>query len=337
MDFGRLLSRSFEITRKYRALWLFGVLLALFGEGSSGGGNFGNFGNFGGGGGNGRGSSGGAFPTIPGQVWEIIAIVIAALVCFLIIWIILSIVLRFVSRGALIGSVQELEAAGTTPTVRRGFGIGGSRFWQLLGIALTINIPLFIVSIAILLVAALPALSVVLPLINAGRSPQQIGGVLVGSILGSVLLLCCAGIFLWIVALVIRPFYEFFMRECVIQKRGVFDSIREGYRIVRANLGNVAILYILIIGIGIAYGIAMIFVGVLLIGIPTGIAIVVGLAMKEVLPAVIVGIVIGIPMLLIILFISGLYQTFESTMWTEGYLAITAPKVPAVTESAAAT
>ena len=27
--------------------------------------------------------------------------------------------------------------------------------------------------------------------------------------------------------------------------------------------------------------------------------------------------------------ISGLYQVFESTVWTEGYLAITAPKTPA--------
>ncbi len=335
MDYGRLLSRSFEITRKYRALWLFGFLLALFG-GSGGGGNFGNLGNFGGGGGGGRGSGSNTFPTITTAVWETIAIIIAAVACFLLIWIILSIVLRFVSRGALIGLVQELESSETTPTVRRGFSIGGSRFWPLLGIALTINIPLFILSIAILLVAALPVLSTVLPMISAGRSPEQVGSVLVGGILGSVLLLCCAGIFLWVVALVIQPFYEFFMRECVIQKRGVFDSIREGYRQVRANLGNVAILYILNIGLGIGYGIVMIFVSLLLLGIPAGIAVVVGLATKDVLPAVIVGIVIGIPMLLILLFINGLYQTFESTLWTEGYLAITAPRTPAAVEAPAA-
>ena len=344
MDYGRLLSRSFEITRKYRALWLFGILLAIFGGSGGGSGNFGNFGNFGGGGGSGRGGGNGTLPTIPGPVWEIVAIVIAALVCILIIWIILSIVLRFISRGALIGLVQELEAAGTTPTVRRGFSIGRSRLWQLLGIALTINIPLFIVLIAILLVAALPALSAILPLISAGRSPQQIGGVLVGSILGSVLLLCCAGIFLWIVALVIRPFYEFFMRECVIQKRGVFDSIREGYRQVRANLGNVAILYILIIGISIGYAILMIPIVLVLVGIALGTGIAVGFAagatagsFSPIVPAIIVGAIVAIPVLLVILFISGLYQVFESTLWTEGYLAITAPKAPAVTESAAAT
>ncbi len=334
MDYGRLLTRSFEITRKYRALWLFGILLALFG-GGGGGGNF-NFGNFGRGG-SGRGGDNGTFPTLPSGLWEAVAIFVFALICVLLIWIVLSIVLRFVSRGALIGLVQELEASGTTPTVRRGFSIGGNRFWQLLGIALTINIPLFIISLAIILVAVLPLLAAILPLISAGRSAEQIGGALVGGIFGSVLLICCAALFLWALALVIRPFYEFFMRECVINKRGVFDSIREGYRAVRANLGNVAILYILIIGVGLGYGLVMIIVSLILIGIPVAVAVAVGIVANSATPAIIIGLVIGIPMLLVILFISGLYQTFESTLWTEGYLAITAPKTPAAAESVAAT
>jgi hypothetical protein len=328
VDYGKLLSRSFEITRKYRALWLFGVLLAIFG----GGGNSGNVSNLVslGRDGGGRGSGSGALPTLPSSFWEVVAIFVFALVCLLLVWIILSIVLRFVSRGALIGLVQELEAVGATPTVRRGFSIGGSRFWQLLGIALTINVPLLIVSLATLVVTVLPAISAIVPMIAARRSPEQIGGALVGGILGSVLLLCCAGIFLWIVTLVLRPFYEFFVRECVIQRRGVFDSIREGYRLVRANLGNVAMLYLLIIGIGIGYGMGMFVVGLILIGIPVAVGVAVGAIANSVGAGIVVGLVIGLPMLLILLFISGLYQVFESTLWTEGYLAITAPKTPGV-------
>lgn len=336
MDYGKLLSRSFEITRKYRALWLFGILLALFG--GSGGGNFGNLGNFGGG--NGSGGTGGAgdFPQLSAGFGQAIGIIILAVACIVVIWIVLSIILRFVSRGALIGLVQELEANAATPTVRRGFSIGGGRFWQLLGIALTINIPLFIVSLALLVLAALPALAAIIPMINAGRSADEIGGMLVGSILGSVLLLCCVGILLWVVALILRPFYEFFVRECVIQKRGVFDSIREGYRIVRANLGNVAVLYILIIGIGIGYAILMFVIGLVLVGIALAAGVAAGFAgaatagsaSQAIVPGIIVGMIVGIPMLLILLFISGLYQTFESTLWTEGYLAIIAPKTPGV-------
>ena len=340
MDYGKLLSRSFEITRKYRALWLFGILLALFG---GGGGNLNfNFGNFGGGGGGGRGGTGG-LPTIPPEVWQTIAVVVFALLCIALVWIVLSIVLRFVSRAALIGLVQELEADATTPTVRRGFSIGRGRFWQLLGIALTINIPLFIVSLALVLLAALPALAATIPLLNARRPAGEIGGMLVGSILGSVLLLCCVVLFLFVVGLVIRPFYEFFMRECVIQKRGVFDSIREGYRIVRANLGNVAILYILIIGIGIGFALLMIPVVLVLVGIALAAGLVAGFAAagtaglttQAIVPAIIVGAIVAIPVFLVILFISGLYHAFESTLWTEGYLAITAAKTPETATSTA--
>ena len=328
MDYGKLLSRSFELTRKYRVLWLFGILLALFGGGGGSSGNLGNVADFG----NGRGGTGGigGAPQLPTWFAQAVVTIIIALACIGIVWIVLAIILRFVSRGALIGLVQEFEANATTPTMGRGFSIGGSRFWQMLGIALTINIPLFIVSLALILLAALPALAAIIPMLGAGRSAGEIGGMLVGAILGSILLFCCVGIFLWVVGLVIRPFYEFFLRECVIQKRGVFDSIREGYRTVRANVGNVAILYILIIGSGIGYGLVMFVVSLILIGIPVAIAIAIGVAAHSAIPAILVGVIIGIPMLLVILFISGLYQTFESTLWTEGYLAILAPKTPGV-------
>ncbi|MCL4488066.1 MAG: hypothetical protein M1570_08055 [Chloroflexi bacterium] len=42
------------------------------------------------------------------------------------------------------------------------------------------------------------------------------------------------------------------------------------------------------------------------------------------------GILFGIPTLIILAFIAGLYQAFESTVWTEGYLAATALPTPAV-------
>ena len=32
MDYGKILTHSFEVVRRHRALWLFGILLALFGN-----------------------------------------------------------------------------------------------------------------------------------------------------------------------------------------------------------------------------------------------------------------------------------------------------------------
>ncbi|MCI0477860.1 MAG: hypothetical protein L0Y55_16585, partial [Anaerolineales bacterium] len=158
MDYGKILKRAFEITRASRALWLFGVLLALFGGGSGGGGSF-NFPS--GGGSSGRGTGRGDLPTMPAissETGQLIMILIGVLACFFLVWLALSIILRFVSRGALIGLVQELEQDQTVPTIKRGFSIGAERFWKLLGIALVINIPLALISIALILLAALPIL-----------------------------------------------------------------------------------------------------------------------------------------------------------------------------------
>ncbi len=141
----------------------------------------------------------------------------------------------------------------------------------------------------------------------------------------SIGLICCAVLCLIVVTLIIRPFFEFIVRICVIEKRGVFDSIREGFRMVRANRGNVAILYLLIIGVGIGFGILMIPIGLVLIIIPAGIGFAIYFATQAVTTAVIVGFLIAIPFILAIIFINGLFLAFESSVWTEGYLAINKP------------
>ncbi len=318
MDYGKILTRAFEITLKHRALWVFGILLALFG-GGGGGGNFnvpsGDVGS-------------GTLPTIPPpspEVLQLIAVFVGALVCFALIWIVLSIILRFISRAALIGLVQELEAEQKMPTVRRGFSIGAEHFWRLLGIALVINIPLAIFSLVLILVALLPFLLTLLPALSSrGRvNAEELLALVAAGGIGSLGLICCVALVLMLVAFIIHPIYQFITRTCVIQKIGVIDAIRVGYRIVRANLGKVAVIYILAIGIGLGFGLVMIPIVLILLAIPVGAGFVVYAVAQSVTPAIIVGIVVGIPMLLILIFIGGLYQTFESTYWTLGYRAVT--------------
>ncbi len=325
MDLGRIISRSFEITVKNRALWLFGILLALFGGNA---GNIGNSANLRGGPSRNQGLPDGTLPQVP-QLPQIstnmVVVIVGIVVCVVLILSLLSIILRFASRGALIGLVQELEANQTRPTVRHGFDIGFDRFWSLLGIALWINIPLFLVSLLLILVAAIPLIASLIPLIQAGRSPQQFAGAAMAGIASSIALLCCVVIFLWIVQLVIQPFYQFFMRASVIGRRGARDSIREGYRLVRANLGNVIFLYVIMIGFAIVFGIVMLVLFFAIFAVVAGIAIAAGLAAQSITPGIVVGLVLGIPALLLALFVGGLYQVFDSTMWTEGYLALSSP------------
>ncbi len=326
MDLGRILSRSFEITRRYRALWLFGILLAIFGGQS---GNLSNSLNFRGGPPSNQTLPGGGVPQLPQVPTNTIILIVATVACIVLILIILSVILRFVSRGALMGLVGELEADETNPTVRRGFNIGFDRFWSLFGIALLINIPLFLISLLLLLVAAIPLIASLIPLIQAGRQPDQVVGPAVAGIISSVVLICCVILFLVIVGLVLQPFYQFFMRACVIGRRGAMDSIREGYRLVRANLGNVIVLYLVLIGLAIAYIIIVLVLALVLLAIIGGISVAVGAAAQSATPGIVVAVILAIPALLFLLFIGALYQVFDSTMWTEGYLALAAPPIPA--------
>lgn len=329
MDLGRIITRSFEITIKHRALWLFGILLAIFGGESS---NLSNGLNFRGGGSPGvppnQPLPGGGLPQFPQISANTIIAIIAVVGCVVLIFLLLSIILRFVSRAALIGLVQELEAEQATPTVRRGFNIGFDRFWSLLGIALWINIPLFLISLVLILLAAAPLLASLIPLIQAGRTPEQAFGPAIAGIMGSAVLFCCVAIILVLVQLVLQPFYQFFMRTCVIGQRGALDSIREGYRLVRANLGNTILLYVVLIGLAIAYTFVAVILLLVLLAIVAGAAIAVGVAAQSATPGIVVGLVLGIPLLLLFLLIGGLYQVFDSAMWTEGYLALASPMAP---------
>ncbi len=317
MDFTKLLSRSFEITRKFRALWLFGFLLALF-SGSGGGG-----------GGDGAGTrDGDAFPNIGGIDESVMLAIGIGVFCFALVLIILAVVLTTISRGALIGLVAEYEAKQMPPTVRRGFSIGAQRFWKMFGISIVVYAPLTLVGGIVLIVAALPLVGVLMPLISrGGRIFEEMIPQLFALGLGSLALLICVGLALVLVFFVLRPFYEMMLRECVIHQRGVRDSIREGFSLGRRNLGDLLLLYVLSIAIGIGAGIVLGVVGLILLAIPVAIGLAMGLV--DATLGVIAGIVIGLPAVALIIFLHGLYQAFDHTLWTEGYLAIQAKASPA--------
>jgi hypothetical protein len=66
----------------------------------------------------------------------------------------------------------------------------------------------------------------------------------------------------------------------------------------------------------------MIPVALLLIAIPAGAGFLVYWLANSLTPAIIAGVVLGIPMILLLIFISGLYYAFESAYWTLGYRAV---------------
>jgi hypothetical protein len=133
MDYGWVLKRAWEITWKFKGLWVLGILASC----SAGGG----------GGGHGGGSSGTSYQfsgesnprflqfqqwieSIPEQTWIIIAIVAGIVVLVLAL---IALVLGILGQGGLIAGFNQAEANGTV-TLGEAFRIGKANFWRLLGV-----------------------------------------------------------------------------------------------------------------------------------------------------------------------------------------------------------
>ncbi|MCD6553042.1 MAG: hypothetical protein J7M16_03410 [Anaerolineae bacterium] len=318
MDFVKILKRSFAITLRYRALWLFGFILALAGGGGGRGFSPGGSGNYSGGNGGGP-----ARPTpdhIPypgGPHWpevSTILLIIVALVIFVALLAIVLMILRVLARTALIGMVDEVEETEQT-SVRSGFRI----LWSRRGLNLLLIEAL--TAIAWIIVAPAMVITALLPgaLVLTGNVVLIVGGVLAAGIL---LLIVIA--ILTIVGVAFSMVMEIVRRECVLGEKGVLESIRDGILTVRYHLADVGLMWLLMTGISIAWSIVMIPAGIiclilgLLIGGPPA------LLAYALFHSWMAAVVIGAPLFLITMilplaFVNGLYLVFQSSAWTLTY------------------
>jgi hypothetical protein len=133
MDYGWVLKRAWEITWKFKGLWVLGILASC----SAGGGGGGH-----GGGSSGTGSqfNGESDPrflqlqhwieSIPEQTWILIAVVAGIVVLVLAL---VALVLGILGQGGLIAGFNQAETNGTV-TLGEAFRIGKANFWRLLGV-----------------------------------------------------------------------------------------------------------------------------------------------------------------------------------------------------------
>lgn len=321
MNHTNILKRAFNITVNYRALWIFGMLLALTAGGSSGGaGNSGsrytanNPGN-----GN---PPFGPFPQITPDVTNTIIGVAVGVACLILVLIIVGIVLHYVAENAAIRMVDRHENDGSMLTVREGFGLGWSRSaWTMFLVDLLPRLGLLVVFLLALGLSALPLLVWLTQSV-----PLRILGSIIAA--GLILLLIFATI---IASLALSLVLLFARRASALEGLGVRASLRRGYELVRGHLGDSILLGVMMFGIGLLWGVLM---------IPVGIALLLAAALVGGLPALLIGgivglftqgatpwivaAVIGIPIALVAVLIpgsliSGWHQIFSVNAWTLAY------------------
>ena len=121
---------------------------------------------------------------------------------------------------------------------------------------------------------------------------------------------------------------HFFRRACAIEDLGVIESLQRGFQLVRANVIGVVLMWLITVGINIAYWILIIpviLMTVIAAGVLAGIF---GLIAAGTIGLIsnpwIAGFAVGIPIFILIisipaLFIEGLRHTYLSSVWTLTY------------------
>lgn len=319
MDPVKILKRAWHILWSYRALWVFGLILALAaGSASSQGSNNSNYQYN-------RNDTPQVNMTpedvkegfkefqreitqlfeegipeegITGEALTAFLWVIGGFVLFMMVLGIVMAVARYVSETAVIRMVDEYEASGTQMTVRQGFRIGWSRAaWRLFLINLIVNLP----GIALMLVLLSIGVGFYFAIVNGTADFTALSVV-------STLVLAFLAIFVVVIlSIVLRLLRHFFWRISVLEDAGVGESLRRGFAFVLENWKSVGLMWLVMIGLGIVWAIASILL--IIITIP--------LVIVTVIIAVLIA---ALPFLLFV----GIFSTFLAGWlpWVAGFLFV---------------
>lgn len=298
MNYGDLLSEAFRLTWRNRFLWFFGFFV--------GGASFNVPSNFG-------GQQGAPFEAAPGPVrWisENLALFLTLVIALVVVIALVYIVLAMLSHGALAESVAALHR-GESRRFGPAWRAGTANFWRVLWLKGLI----FLMALGLALLILLPVGLGVVAVLAATDST----GVRVLFIVLLVLVGFLALIFVFLPFAIIN---QFALRELVVGRRRVLESIGSGFGLFRGNIGRSLLVWLLQLGVMLGLGIATLVVVVILGAILLGPAIAL-FAAEQTTAAVVVGIVGGLLFLVPLFVISGALSAFNHTYWTLAYLRLT--------------
>ncbi len=295
MDFSQLISEAFNITRRNRALWIFGAISAIFGAGPpfinfifSFPTNFGtssNMNDFQ----NSMSTNFDFLKYIDSSVWA--TIVIAGLIALLAI----SFFFLYVQIWSFVALVAQTLGLteGKSVSFRQAWQIGEKYFWRVVGVWSILSL---IVLPPIILFIALPVMFFVAGL--------NVFALIIGAI--EVLIFIVALMLYLIVASIM---VEFSVRKIVDSDTGVLESIKESWWLFRGSSGKSFLVWLVNVALGFFLGFAFLLASAVFFFI--GVAAVAISVWLVVLP--IVGFV------LTIIFISMLWSVFSTSYWTLAY------------------
>jgi hypothetical protein len=169
---------------------------------------------------------------------------------------VVRIVLRYVTRTSLIRMVDQHEVTGETVSVGSGLRMGWSRAsFRLFLIGLIVKVP---IALATLLVIA-PLVTLAVISFVDGSGPRIALGV------GLLLLLIPVGLFSGLLGALAGPLIQIAYRMAALEGKGAWDAVKSAFGLIRRNLGPTALQWLLLVGLGIAFRIALVPINLLLV------------------------------------------------------------------------
>jgi hypothetical protein len=310
MDYGKVLSRAWEITWRWKVLWILGFLASL-----------------------GRGFNTGNYsyttdssdwgttygPYIPpGIIAMLVGIVCLALIIGIALW-----VVSIIARGGLIAGVQQVEDEGST-SFKQAWRVGASRFWTLFGISILAALPAFI--LVVLGIATLALL--IFGTVTAFDTSDAAGitGIVASVLCGGVA--CCGAILLAMVLDQIRIYAE---RAAILEGLGWIEAFKRGWQVLKENLGPTIVFWFIFLAIALVFG-GVVMGGLAILIIPF----IAMFSAGDPGPWIAVPICFGGALAAIVFALVGsVVETFTSSTWTLVYRELTGLATPPGAEPAA--
>ncbi len=307
MDYNKIITESFQIFWRHKALWIMGIVAAMCGQGDAGGFNF-NF--------NQSFSGDNKLPNfnVPPFVRDMAENPIPyvmALVVVILGWWLFSTIVGWIAQGALIGMVDEIDRTGAT-SLGQGWRVGSERFLSLFAIAILLALPglILLIPFIIWLVVFFAQIGVM-----ANKNSNEIFNSLAPmlfSTLACLLPLLCLAILLGFAISLLKTIS---MRSCVLESLGAIDSLKRGWQVIRQNLGYVALTWFLLFVIRSFFGF-IIAIPTIIMGLPVVLAV-----MNNGLSMVSIGLIAIFVVVMTIISggLGGILTSFNSTLWTKFY------------------
>lgn len=289
-NFGEVLSRAGQIIWKHKILWIFGIFAGC----SRGGGGSGGTG---GAGGTGPGNQ--RFPQferifnqisqwINDNPWVIVVFVVLVLAL-----VILSVFLGTIGRIGLISGTYQAEGGAQQLIFGELFSNSMPYFWRVFGLSLVIG---------------LLALLVILPLVLFGVLTAGVG------LVCALPLICILIPVFWGISVVIEQANV----AIVLENLGIADGLRKGWEVVRANLGPMILLaLILFIGSGVIGFIFAIPIIAAVVPFIFGVA-------NNSNNAIWIGVLCCAAYFPVLLVLNGILTAYIQTVWALTYMRLTA-------------